>query len=48
MNTALLVLIVLLTVAAYATFAAIRADRPRATPRSHATDPDFEPVVRWP
>jgi hypothetical protein len=48
MNTAILALIVLVAVAAYATFAAIHADRPKATPRSHATDPDFEPVVRWP
>ncbi|MBB3089291.1 hypothetical protein [Nocardioides albus] len=48
MNTALLVLIVLLVAAAYATFATIHADRPRTTPRSHATDPAFEPVVRWP
>lgn len=48
MNTALLALTVLLVVAAYATFATIHADRPKTTPRSHATDPDFQPMVRWP
>ncbi|MDQ4110242.1 MAG: hypothetical protein M3306_03955 [Actinomycetota bacterium] len=53
MNTALIVLIALLAVAAYATFASIRSDRPKTAPRSHATDPAFEPLsslpaVRWP
>lgn len=48
MNTALIVLIALLAVAAYATFVAIHADRPKAAPRSHAIDPDFLPIVRRP
>lgn len=53
MNTALIVLIALLAVAAYATFAAIHGDRPKTAPRSHANDPAFEPLsglpaARWP
>jgi hypothetical protein len=47
MNTALIALIVLLAVAAYATISAVRHDRPKAAPRSHASDPDFLPAVRW-
>ncbi|MEU6135703.1 hypothetical protein [Nocardioides sp. NPDC047086] len=48
MNTALIVLIALLAVAAYATFVAVHADRPKAAPRSHAVDPDFLPAARLP
>lgn len=48
MNTALLALVVLLAVAAYATVVTVRSDRPKAAPRSHSADPDFQPMVRWP
>jgi hypothetical protein len=48
MNTALIVLIVLLASAAYSTFVAVHADRPKRAPRSHAIDPDFLPSVKWP
>ncbi|MER7555530.1 hypothetical protein ABTZ46_01230 [Nocardioides sp. NPDC126508] len=48
MNTALIVLIALLAVAAYATFTSVRHDRPKAAPRSHAIDPAFQPAARLP
>ena len=48
MTTALIALAVLLTVAAYTTFVAVHADRPKTAPRSHAIDPDFLPIVRRP
>lgn len=46
--TTALILIALFALATYATFAVVHGDRPKAAPRSHAIDPDFQPAARLP
>ncbi|MGH3354007.1 MAG: hypothetical protein ACRDPS_25315 [Nocardioides sp.] len=51
--TTALAFIALIVLATWTTIAAVRTDRPKTAPRSHADDPAFEPMsslptVRWP